>query len=258
MSIVNFRLQSIGLMRKEMSSEAEKALKNCNSLKQIRSAGEPFRQSIQQSIDLVTNVMSWLELKGEKNWSGNWMFWIWRRMFLGSSPTNWTSPFFWWHHKREDQRQGHTLLLLLPRCIVLQYGVRESQSLFLSALVYNLCTTCIESQYNVKNVTCGVLSCCVLKKKADCSATSYTTVHSWRCIILLWYIFGGHWLPFQLVITLHRCGDTIEQLYFSEDICIYCGTTSKLVGGLPDTVYPVCSKCKEAHEPIQKRKKASD
>ena len=70
MSIVNLGLQSIGLMRKEMSSEAEKALKNCNSLKQIRSAGEPFSQeislSIQQPIDLVADVMSRLELKREK------------------------------------------------------------------------------------------------------------------------------------------------------------------------------------------------
>ena len=67
MSIVNLGLQSIGLMRKEMSSEAEKALKNCNSLKQLRS---PFRQeislSIQQPIDLVADVMSRLQLKGKK------------------------------------------------------------------------------------------------------------------------------------------------------------------------------------------------
>ena len=69
MSIVNLGLQSIGLMRKEVSSEAEKALKNCNSLKQLRSAGEPFRQeislSIQQPIDLVADVMSRLQLKGK-------------------------------------------------------------------------------------------------------------------------------------------------------------------------------------------------
>ena len=47
-------------------------------------------------------------------------------------------------------------------------------------------------------------------------------------------------------------GDT-ERLYW---IC--CGTTSKLVGGLPDTVYvyPVCTKYREAHESILKRKEA--
>ena len=70
MSVVNLGLQSVGLMRKEMSSNAEKALKNCNSLKQIRSVGEPFKlevqESIQQPIDLIADVMSRLELKGKK------------------------------------------------------------------------------------------------------------------------------------------------------------------------------------------------
>ena len=35
MSVVNLGLQSVGVMRKEMPAEAEKAIKNCNSLKQI-------------------------------------------------------------------------------------------------------------------------------------------------------------------------------------------------------------------------------
>lgn len=70
MSIVNLGLQSIGLMRKEMNSAAEKALKNCNSLKQLRSSGESFKQeiaeSIQQPTDLIADVMRRLELKGKK------------------------------------------------------------------------------------------------------------------------------------------------------------------------------------------------
>ena len=35
MSIVNLGLQSVGIMRKEIPAEAEKVLKNCNSIKQI-------------------------------------------------------------------------------------------------------------------------------------------------------------------------------------------------------------------------------
>ena len=35
MSIVNFGVQSVGIMQKEMPAEAERALKNCNSLKQV-------------------------------------------------------------------------------------------------------------------------------------------------------------------------------------------------------------------------------
>ena len=69
MSIVNLGLQSVGLMRKEMSSDAEKALKNCNSLKQIRSAGAEYKnevaESIKQPIDLVSDIMRRLELKGK-------------------------------------------------------------------------------------------------------------------------------------------------------------------------------------------------
>ena len=69
MSIVNLGLQSVGLMRKEMSSDAEKALKNCNSLKQLRSAGEHHKkeiaESIKQPIDLVSDIMQRLELKGK-------------------------------------------------------------------------------------------------------------------------------------------------------------------------------------------------
>lgn len=69
MSIVNLGLQSVGLMRSEMSSVAEKALKNCNSLKQLRSAGVNFKDdisaSLKQPIELLTD-MHRLELKGKK------------------------------------------------------------------------------------------------------------------------------------------------------------------------------------------------
>ncbi len=56
-------------MRKEVSPEAEKALKNKNSLKQIRSVGENVKtdvaESIQPVIDLLADVMRWLELRGK-------------------------------------------------------------------------------------------------------------------------------------------------------------------------------------------------
>jgi hypothetical protein len=69
MSIINLGLQSVDLTRKEMSSDAEKALKNCNSLKQIRSGGEQYKkevaESIKQPIDLVSDIMQRLELKGK-------------------------------------------------------------------------------------------------------------------------------------------------------------------------------------------------
>ena len=70
MSIVNLGLQSVGLMRKEMNSDAEKALKNCNSLKQIRSAGQLYKQDVNLSMDqpiaLLSDILSRLELKGKK------------------------------------------------------------------------------------------------------------------------------------------------------------------------------------------------
>ena len=53
-----------------MSSEAEKALKTCNSLKQLCSVGERFRDdisaSLQQPTELLTDIMHRLELKGKK------------------------------------------------------------------------------------------------------------------------------------------------------------------------------------------------
>ena len=52
MSVVNLELQSIGLMRKEMNTDAEKALRNCNSLKQIPSTGEQYKKEITESMEL--------------------------------------------------------------------------------------------------------------------------------------------------------------------------------------------------------------
>ena len=70
MSIVNLGLQSVGVMRKEMSAEAEKALKNCNTLKSIRSTGDRYRkeiaESVQVPIDLLSDIMRRLELNGKK------------------------------------------------------------------------------------------------------------------------------------------------------------------------------------------------
>ena len=50
MSIIDLGLQSVGLMWKEMCSDAEKALKNCNLLKQIHSAGEQYKKEVAESI----------------------------------------------------------------------------------------------------------------------------------------------------------------------------------------------------------------
>ncbi len=38
MSLLNLGLQSIGVMRQEMSEENEKLIKNCNSMEEIRNA----------------------------------------------------------------------------------------------------------------------------------------------------------------------------------------------------------------------------
>ena len=67
--MINLGLQSIGLMRKEMNTNAEKALRNCNSLKQIHSTGEQYKkeitESIFQPIDLLSGIVHRLELKGK-------------------------------------------------------------------------------------------------------------------------------------------------------------------------------------------------
>ena len=61
MSILNLGLQSVGLMRKECTPSAEAVLKNCNSLKQIRTAvdSEPsLAEEIADSIEAVKMLIS--------------------------------------------------------------------------------------------------------------------------------------------------------------------------------------------------------
>ena len=70
MSIVNLGFQSVGMMRKEMTPEIERAIKNCNSLKQLRRAGKNFTteigESLQPAVELLTDITRRLELKGKK------------------------------------------------------------------------------------------------------------------------------------------------------------------------------------------------
>ncbi len=81
------------------------------------------------------------------------------------------------------------------------------------------------------------------------------------CWMMCHIFVGHHWKTdfttslsgYLLVIKDHRCSDTIERLYYSagyEDVCIYSGTVSELVDGLPTTAYPICTNCQENHEPI--------
>lgn len=69
MSTVNLGLQSTGLMRKEKSTAAEIALKNCNSIKQLCTAGQQFKEdiaeSMQQPVDLLSDFIHRLELNGK-------------------------------------------------------------------------------------------------------------------------------------------------------------------------------------------------
>ena len=57
-------------MQEEIPAETKKALKNCNSLKQIRSAGDSFRtevaESVKAPVDLLSDIMRRLELNGKK------------------------------------------------------------------------------------------------------------------------------------------------------------------------------------------------
>lgn len=70
MSILNLGFQSIGLMRSQMKDEAEHALKNCNSIAQLRASGESYKGDIKESlkptITLLINIVQRLELKGKK------------------------------------------------------------------------------------------------------------------------------------------------------------------------------------------------
>ena len=70
MSILNLGFQSVGLMRSQMSDEAERALKNCNSVAKLRTSEESYKDDIKKSLEptitLLANIVQRLELKGKK------------------------------------------------------------------------------------------------------------------------------------------------------------------------------------------------
>ena len=70
MSIINLGFQSVGLMRTRMSEEFEQKIQNCNSLKELRTAcnscQEDVSKSLQSVVDLLKNIILWLQLKGEQ------------------------------------------------------------------------------------------------------------------------------------------------------------------------------------------------
>ena len=57
MSILNLGFQSIGLMRSEMSAEAESPLKNCKSLSLLRKEGQPYREEIAKSLEPTIQLL---------------------------------------------------------------------------------------------------------------------------------------------------------------------------------------------------------
>ena len=72
MSIVNFGLQSVGVMRKEGSSEAEELLSKCNNMKQIRKLADSHPTIVEDVLDslapvkiLLAEIVRQLELKGK-------------------------------------------------------------------------------------------------------------------------------------------------------------------------------------------------
>jgi hypothetical protein len=72
MSILNLGMQSIGLMRSEMSDDLENLMKKCNSMEEIRtcSNNEPqlkneLIDSLQVPIDLMEGIFERLLLKDE-------------------------------------------------------------------------------------------------------------------------------------------------------------------------------------------------
>ena len=63
MSVLNIGLQSVGVMRKEMSEECETILKSCNSMEDIRKVASSnsgfqssFTDSLQNTITLDSNA----------------------------------------------------------------------------------------------------------------------------------------------------------------------------------------------------------
>ena len=70
MSLLNLGLQCVGLMRKEMPTQYEMAIKNCNSMAEIRkvSSGLAFVDAVSDSLSpcmLLNDLFSWLKLKDE-------------------------------------------------------------------------------------------------------------------------------------------------------------------------------------------------
>ena len=69
MSLLNIGLQCIGLMRVKMSDDFELVVQNCNNLQQLRKAAEnktdELASSLKPTIDLLHEVITRLELKGE-------------------------------------------------------------------------------------------------------------------------------------------------------------------------------------------------
>ena len=67
MSIINLRFQSVGLMRGQMVDEAERPLKHCNSIAQLRKVGEPYKDEVQKSLEptitLLSSILECLQLK---------------------------------------------------------------------------------------------------------------------------------------------------------------------------------------------------
>ena len=47
----------MGMMRKEMTPQIEKALKTCSSLKQLRSAGKNFTAEIKESLQPAADLL---------------------------------------------------------------------------------------------------------------------------------------------------------------------------------------------------------
>ena len=66
MRIEYLDLPSVGLIQKDMSSDAEKALKNQNSLKKIRSAGKQYKSEVAEStqpvVDMQPDIMCRFEV----------------------------------------------------------------------------------------------------------------------------------------------------------------------------------------------------
>ena len=323
MSIVNLGLQSVGVMRKEMPTEAEKALKNCNSLKQIRSAGEMFREEIAESmkapIDLLSDLMLRLEVNGKKfefetPCSDNELesFWeILLQIESSLSPDDTT---------RDKIRDKASLQEFFSHCCQLRHytfcikkcgkdgykvckPVRIEKESFEKlrflpdpqmqgdghympfAKVFPLETTEQDrpsqkgkqsakplsfspSAQHIRNTDtmvqcdeCSMWRLVFSKRKLSIAARS--TLQS--ILEDVSYTWGSSFddldLPDSLssvVIRSHQCGDAIEKLYYSagyEDICIFCATPSDLVESLPDSVYPICSSCRETNKLVKRRQK---